>query len=346
MHVLNAGYHPMAEHPLLKPVAQDKRFFLPDGSSITSLRDLAKRLPSLPESLYKNHVTATKNDFYNWVTHVVKDTHLSKEMKDLKDQSKLAKLISKRVAELEARDARREISSAVATQQNQKNSPHSFNDLPLVRPAAIPSRSELSAPHSPPPSKLQQSEIQQSDSQLQTRNTQPVYSKPQNGSFSSPGFKPLNTPKRDRPNTPPISIQKLQKPGDDNPSVSIIQSSNKQIQKQPSGSGDLIRKKSGTKPPSSFGFGEDYIPSPSKPVAIDLSKESSKHNGESDHNDVPQPPAAYYTNQESPARSFWPKPADCDHAKHLGCMRCGMLEFGIGLTIGIITTLMFAKAFF
>lgn len=292
-------YSTMADHPLLQSVKPDKRFFLPDGSSISSLKELARRMPTIPDAMFKSHINATKNDFYNWVSHVIRDTHLSKEMKDIKDQAKLSKLLSRRVAELEARDARREISNAVATQQTSRQKPTSWKS-----PTPIPPLIPPAAPPSPP--------------------APPTF-----------GFKPLLPPKQDRPMAS-LSIKKEpieKRSGQYNrPTVSSI------------------RKRSGSKTPSSFGFGEDDVVMPFqpsiKPIPINAANEQGEESTFQAHGDVPMPPASYYTPKESGSPSLWPSSESCDHSKHFGCMRCGMVEFGIGLTIGIVTTLMYAKAFF
>lgn len=36
----------------------------------------------------------------------------------------------------------------------------------------------------------------------------------------------------------------------------------------------------------------------------------------------------------------------CDHSAHLNCMRCGVVEFGIGLAVGLTLAFMYARAFF
>lgn len=296
-------------HPLLAPVKPDKRFFLPDGTAITSLKELAERMPKIPETMFKNHVNATKNDFHNWISHVIRDTHLSKEMKDIKDQLKLSRLLSKRVSELEARDARRQISQAIFTQQNQRT---------------------ISAPRT----------IKQPSTSFPEPNQVPINPPPQGFSPTTPilpasrsGLQPLTTQKRNRPTIAPTHLSSTV-----GGSSSTVREDQGIVDKPNPPETTSIRRRVGSKQPASFGFGEGGTNSerPSEPEIPTIPAL---------HEDIPIPPAAYYAPQESDTHSVWPSTESCDHTKHFSCMRCGMLEFGIGLTIGIITTLMFAKAF-
>lgn len=297
------------QHPLLAPVKPEKRFFLPDGSAITSLKELAERMPTIPQAMFMYHVNPTKHDFHNWVSHVIRDTHLSKEMKDVKDQVKLSRLLSKRVSELEARDARRQISQAISTQQNQRAN---NSQKPIKQPLSTI--------------------LERTQSPIKTTPT--AISPPSPTPRASPsGLQPLTTQKRNRPTITPIPLS----PNTSRSSPTVRD--NQDIVHKTNPPENLsIRRRVGTKQPASFGFGE---------VLTGQEKHSEPEipNIPALQEEIPTPPAAYFTPQESDTHSVWPSTESCDHTKHFSCMRCGMLEFGIGLTIGIITTLMFAKAF-
>lgn len=58
----------------------EQRFHFHDGSSVGSLEMLAHKLASLSYVEFYRHVNPDKNDFANWVRHVVKEPRLADEL--------------------------------------------------------------------------------------------------------------------------------------------------------------------------------------------------------------------------------------------------------------------------
>lgn len=74
-------------------ISQDKYFYLNDGRSLKSLKELAEALKNMDENTFKYHVAKDKNDFANWVKDVFGNKKLSSDLK----KAKTAKLTSQKV---------------------------------------------------------------------------------------------------------------------------------------------------------------------------------------------------------------------------------------------------------
>ncbi len=281
----------MTDHPLLRTVKPEHRFFLQDGASISGLKELSKKLGTLPEAMYKHHVNFAKNDFHSWVSHVIKDTHLSKEIKDAKDQKKMAMLVAKRVSELEGRDSRREISQAVAQAQ--------------MAATAISAKTE---------SQPAIQDISKAEKLLKTdKQAGPdITTKAPPAQTGGVQLKALDyTPKNGRKKIPAIGIKR--------PAV-IKEALNKEISTAPA-------KTQNRRTRSSMRLSKTPV---SRSIAL-AGQESS----------ISKPDNLTYKPHIAHLHT-----ASNEHDSHKFCMRCGIMEFGIGLAVGIVSTLMLAKAFF
>jgi hypothetical protein len=72
-----------------------------NGSIVRSLYDLANELALMDEEVFRYHVNDAKNDFYEWVYHMVRDVHLAKVFSELKDRRLMLAAVEKRVRQLE-----------------------------------------------------------------------------------------------------------------------------------------------------------------------------------------------------------------------------------------------------
>ncbi len=61
-------------------VPQEQRFHFHDGSSVGSLKELLKRLENIGYREFYQHVNTEKNDFANWVRHVLHNEELASDM--------------------------------------------------------------------------------------------------------------------------------------------------------------------------------------------------------------------------------------------------------------------------
>lgn len=75
-----------------------------NGSIVRSLYDLANELTLMDEEVFRYHVNDKRNDFYEWVYHMVRDVHLAKVFSEIKDRRFMLAAVEKRVRQLENPD--------------------------------------------------------------------------------------------------------------------------------------------------------------------------------------------------------------------------------------------------
>ncbi|MBN2094420.1 MAG: glycoside hydrolase family 57 protein [Candidatus Aenigmarchaeota archaeon] len=89
----------MSKH-LLNEVPAGKEFYCKDGKVFRKVEELAKAIRKLDTTTYKAHVDTTKNDFANWLEHVVGDAVLANKIRRAQNQTTMARIVNSRVAEL------------------------------------------------------------------------------------------------------------------------------------------------------------------------------------------------------------------------------------------------------
>lgn len=72
-----------------------------NGSIIRNLYDLANELSLMDEETFRYHVTNERNDFHDWVYHIVRDDRLATVFADLKDRRLMLAAVEKRIQQLE-----------------------------------------------------------------------------------------------------------------------------------------------------------------------------------------------------------------------------------------------------
>lgn len=79
-----------------------RAFWMPNGTIIRSLPQLAGALVEMDESSFKYHVNNDnkKNDFAAWIGDVVGDTMLAKRLSRIRSQKKYTEIVAKRVDQL------------------------------------------------------------------------------------------------------------------------------------------------------------------------------------------------------------------------------------------------------
>ncbi len=78
---------------LEKEVKPGQEFILYDGRKLTSLLDLKIALRTMPESVFRYHVSGQRNDFVNWILHSFEDKELAIAIRNISDKDKLAGLL-------------------------------------------------------------------------------------------------------------------------------------------------------------------------------------------------------------------------------------------------------------
>jgi hypothetical protein len=85
----------------LHNVHPDHVFRVKSGSTIKNLYELASELSSMDEEVFQHHVNEEKNDFHNWILHIVRDEHLASVLAQIKDRRLMLEAVEKRIQHLE-----------------------------------------------------------------------------------------------------------------------------------------------------------------------------------------------------------------------------------------------------
>ncbi len=87
----------------LADVTAEFVFYLNDGRILHNLIDLSNAFVSMSNELYAYHVTLEKNDFCNWISDVIHDDKLVKDLKKVNNKEEAGKIISHRVSYLQGK---------------------------------------------------------------------------------------------------------------------------------------------------------------------------------------------------------------------------------------------------
>lgn len=68
-------------------VSDEVAFYLHHGGAIKSLSQLLENLRIMKDSQFEHHVTPDKNDFANWIDHILHDKELAEQMKNATSKS-------------------------------------------------------------------------------------------------------------------------------------------------------------------------------------------------------------------------------------------------------------------
>lgn len=82
-------------------VPDEHVFRLKDGHTIKNLHSLLIHLIGMDDNTFSHHVNEEKNDFHNWVRHVVQDPHLAGKIHKAKCRKKMARVVEKHIRQLE-----------------------------------------------------------------------------------------------------------------------------------------------------------------------------------------------------------------------------------------------------
>ena len=85
----------------LRNVADHHAFYARDGKVLRNMYELEKGLRHMDHKHFKHHANDDKNDFHNWVMHVVQDARLAQQLSELLGQKEMAKAVKLRIRELE-----------------------------------------------------------------------------------------------------------------------------------------------------------------------------------------------------------------------------------------------------
>lgn len=83
----------------LDEVNSDEYFYLSDGRAIKSLKQLSSMLSSMHNDVFSYHVNESKNDFANWIEHVIMDDTLANRIRHVSDKDKMHRIINEYIRE-------------------------------------------------------------------------------------------------------------------------------------------------------------------------------------------------------------------------------------------------------
>jgi hypothetical protein len=76
-------------------VAEEQAFYINDGRRIRNLLELVEALDNMKEATFKFHVNKKKNDFSEWIRHVLGDEILANDVARLVMKDKIQILLQK-----------------------------------------------------------------------------------------------------------------------------------------------------------------------------------------------------------------------------------------------------------
>lgn len=88
---------------MLGDVPQDKWFYCADGRFLKNLPELDFALKGMSDETYCYHSNDAKSDFSKWVTDVVDDAKLSRDLQKSTSRTKAAKSVADRIAWLRSK---------------------------------------------------------------------------------------------------------------------------------------------------------------------------------------------------------------------------------------------------
>jgi hypothetical protein len=76
----------------------DKLFILVDGKKVKNIKELADVMGDLEDYVFNHHVREDSNDFENWLTHVIEDIELAKNIAGCKDKKHVQFVLYRHIA--------------------------------------------------------------------------------------------------------------------------------------------------------------------------------------------------------------------------------------------------------
>lgn len=81
-------------------VPKANAFLLWNGNKLMNLEELESALDYMPSEIFSSHVTDSKNDFSNWVLHVIKDDYLAELLSKENSRERMISVLKRRIMDL------------------------------------------------------------------------------------------------------------------------------------------------------------------------------------------------------------------------------------------------------
>ena len=86
---------------LLAKVPEEYQFRCRDGSMLRNMRELEKALGSMADETFAYHSNGERADFCNWVSDIIGDDKLAKDLAKSPNRTQAAKSVATRIASLD-----------------------------------------------------------------------------------------------------------------------------------------------------------------------------------------------------------------------------------------------------
>jgi hypothetical protein len=86
---------------ILADVAPEQCFWVNNGPIVKNLRELPGALRRMKQDTFMHHVNKGKNDFSNWIKHVVGDAQLANSVSKMKTKKTMIDALNKRIKTLQ-----------------------------------------------------------------------------------------------------------------------------------------------------------------------------------------------------------------------------------------------------
>jgi hypothetical protein len=80
----------------LKNAPEGKKFWLCDGRVVKNIKELEQALRTMSDGTYRYHVNGSKNDFYNWIKYVFRDSKIANEIKKSRNRISAANKLKRK----------------------------------------------------------------------------------------------------------------------------------------------------------------------------------------------------------------------------------------------------------
>ena len=88
----------MEADKVLNNIKPEEYFYLKNGRVLKNLYEFTNSLASMDDETFKHHVNKERNDFAEWIRHVLKDEGLANQISRLKNRGSILKKINKRLS--------------------------------------------------------------------------------------------------------------------------------------------------------------------------------------------------------------------------------------------------------
>ena len=85
---------------ILADVAPEQCFWINNGPIVRNLGQLPGAIRSMKQETFMHHVNKGKNDFSNWIKHVVGDAQLANSVSKMKTKQPMIDALNKRIKTL------------------------------------------------------------------------------------------------------------------------------------------------------------------------------------------------------------------------------------------------------